>query len=149
MADHMSKESWHIHNICQRHVFITHVRESWHIHNIWQNTCRVHIFICVTLQHSYIWICELSFETCHTYEYVNSLLTHNIWQNIHNTWQNTCQKRVHESSHIHMCHTATFITYGRTHVKRELTYSYVWHVSFICVTCLVHMCDMSHSWEAS
>jgi len=27
-----------------------------------------------------------------------------------------------------------------------MSHSYVWHVSFICVTCLIHMCDMSHSY---
>ena len=33
----------------------------------------------------------------------------------------------------------------------DMTHSYVWHDSFICVTWLVHMCDMTHSyvWHAS
>jgi len=33
----------------------------------------------------------------------------------------------------------------------DMTHSYVWHDSFICVTCLIHMCDMPHShvWHAS
>jgi len=33
----------------------------------------------------------------------------------------------------------------------DMPHSYVWHASYICVTCLIHMCDMSHSyvWHAS
>ena len=27
-----------------------------------------------------------------------------------------------------------------------MPHSYVWHASFICVTCLIHMCDMPHSY---
>jgi len=27
----------------------------------------------------------------------------------------------------------------------DMTHSYVWHDSFICVTWLIHMCDMNHS----
>ena len=28
----------------------------------------------------------------------------------------------------------------------DMTHSYVWHDSFICVTWLIHMCDMTHSY---
>jgi len=33
----------------------------------------------------------------------------------------------------------------------DVAFSYVWHVSFICVTCRIHTCDMSHSyvWHVS
>jgi len=28
----------------------------------------------------------------------------------------------------------------------DMTHSYVWHDSFICVTWFIHMCDMIHSY---
>jgi len=31
----------------------------------------------------------------------------------------------------------------------DMTHSYVWHDSFICVTWLIHMCDMTHSYSLS
>ena len=33
----------------------------------------------------------------------------------------------------------------------DMTHSYMWHASFLCVTCLKSMCDMPHSyaWRAS
>ena len=31
-------------------------------------------------------------------------------------------------------------------VSRFMTHAYVWHDSFICVTWLIHMCDMTHAY---
>ena len=39
----------------------------------------------------------------------------------------------------------------RIHIHEDTPHSCVWHVSFTCVACLIHMCDMPHlyAWHAA
>ena len=54
------------------------------------------------------------------------------------------------TTHSHLTHSCMSLDVALIHVNHT-SHSYVWHVSFICVTCLIHTCrpsHMSHSYES-
>jgi len=56
----------------------------------------------------------------------------------------TSQQRVAPSCHTYECETR--IEWTRRIHMCDMTYSYVWHDVFICVTWRIHMCDMTYSY---
>jgi len=55
------------------------------------------------------------------------------------------RQRYSEIAHVvHECVTFICVTW-LIHIC-DMTHSYVWHDSFICVTWLIHMCDMTYSY---
>ena len=82
-------------------------------------------FICAT----WLIVAHMN-ESCRTYEWVMS----HIWMS--HEWYALIRQISNTLTHdvinlIHMC---------------DMTQSYVWHDSFICVTWRIHMCDMTHSY---
>ena len=74
-------------------------------------------------------------------------MTHShVSQVLHNSF--TCAISV--TWPIHMCHkcytTHSYTRYASFIQIRDMPSSYVRHASFICATCLIHMCDMPHSY---
>jgi len=61
-----------------------------------------------------------------------------IWRSLWRFWIT--------SSFIYVCHDDSFICVTWLIRMCDMTRSYVWHDSFICATWLVHICDMSHSY---
>ena len=53
----------------------------------------------------------------------------------------SCHRYEWVMSHIWMSH----VTYMNVMWRCDMTHSYVWHDSFICVIRLIHMCDMTNS----
>ena len=74
------------------------------------------------------------------------------WHDFIVTWlvhlhQCRCGVRVHvwHDSCLHVWHDSFVCVTWLLHIC-DMTHSYVWHDSFICVTWLIHMCDMTHSY---
>jgi len=80
-----------------------------------------HIYI-----HTYIYIYMYIYTHTNAYAWVG----HDSWLMTHDSWL--------------MCHANTNTYLHRTRrTARDMTRSYVWHGSFICVTWLVHIGDMT------
>jgi len=65
---------------------------------------------------------------------------------IHVTWRIHMCDMTHRAPHTHrrICHT--FLWWTVVPVLRDMTHSCVWHDSWICVPCLMHICAMIHSY---
>ena len=128
---------------------VTHIHDSCHTYEWVMSPA----YRAVPPQHptSHIRMSHVTFmnESCHTYKWVMS----HIYMS-HVTHMN-------ESCHLHIAQflliihpvaldVALFtVALGRatclSHL-RDMTHSYKWHDSFICVAWLIHMCDMTHSY---
>ena len=133
---------------------------TWRIHmcdmtqsHVWHDT-----FICVTRR---IYVCDMA----HSYAWSDSIICV-IWL-IHMC--DLAQSYVRNDTFICVTRYFHFFIFWTTHVKKKITYSYVWHDLFvfwhmcdmthsnawhdvfICVTWLIHMCDLTHSyvWHGS
>jgi len=76
-------------------------------------------------------------ESCHAYASVISGAMSHIWPQI---WLlHMC-----DMTHSYVWHDSFICVTWLIH-KRDMTHSYAWHYSFICMTWLTHMRDMTHS----
>ena len=89
---------------------------------------------------SHIWMSHVTHmsESCRTYEWVMS----HIWMSHVTHMNESCHTYEWVMSHIY----DSFICVTWLIQMCAMTHSYVWHDSFICVTWLIHMCDMTHSY---
>jgi len=81
----------------------------------------IHIYLCI---HIYIYI--------HTYTYMYIYLDKPL----------RSAGPTEDTRPLHDCRMWCLLRRSRC----NMTYSYVWHASFICVTWLIQMCDMTHSY---
>ena len=97
--------------------------------DVWYDslTCVTWLIHMCDMTHSYVWHdspwCSASPN--------EPLLSHSKWM-----------------SHVmHMCDMTRMTWHPYVwHDSHDVAHPYVWHDSFTCVTCLIHMCDMSHSY---
>jgi len=109
-----------------RHRRICCVTHLWHFmqaicqqSNVWHDS-----FICVT------WL----IHTCD--------LTHSIYV----TWHIHTYEWVGTDKFV-VSHTCGTLCRPYVNIQRcDMTHSYVWHDSFICMIWLIHMCDTTHSY---
>jgi len=180
-------QSWHTYEWVMSHIWMSHANlvclHMWHdsfacvTYSFIRVTCLIllvtwlihmshdsslHVIICVTwlihmcnMTHSYMWhdsfICVT--RLIHTCDVTHSYIRHDFGitreprQWLRATWlidmgdmtrSTVCKDYSYVWYHLFMCVTCLIYTCNMTHV-------YVWHDSFMCVTWLIHMCDMTHS----
>ena len=146
--------------------FVSHTRMSYSIKNCKKkesqnrHLCTVCIFCnwCIFAMHfaTHEWF-EFCFSGARTEGFSLTLLfTSLLSLRLDNTtWENDSRHMMNTSCHIWMSHVTYDSMIGfepRVHLVPwlihvcDMTPSCVWHALFMCVTCLIHMYDMTHSW---
>jgi len=122
-----------IHTYCNmlHDIYTTHMNEAHHTYIF--ETWLVHmcLYMC-DMPHSYVWRASFICVTC---------LIHMCGVYIFHTYI-----LQHVTRHIHYAYewgTSHIYIWDMTH---SYVFIYVWHASFICVTCLIHMCDVPDSY---
>ena len=123
-------------------------RYEWVMSHIWMRHVRDMNESC----HTYEWGMS---EICHTYEWFMShiRLRHITHTNaLYNPYE-WVMSHIHEwvlpytCTESHMNATYHTREWGAWHIRMcDMTHSYLWHASFICVTWLIHISDMPHSY---
>jgi len=82
-------------------------------------------------------------ESCHTYEWVMS----HIWRSHVTTFMYSCRiaQRSHVTTFMYSYHNTLSLNLGLQPSMCDMTHSYVWHDSFISVTWLIDVFDMTHT----
>jgi len=152
---------WFNHSVTSRHTYERVTSHVWMSHVKHLNEWR-HTYEWVT---SHTWMSHVTHmnESRHTYEWVTShiWMSHVPHMNESSHLMRVCEWVTHmNKSHIWMSHTYEWVTHMKeSHTKsnsqkldsslplvRACDMTYVWQDSFICVTWLVHMCDMTHAY---
>jgi len=167
MCDMTHSYVWHDSFICgMRPVHVWNVKLSCLHHD--KLTCVTWLIICVVrvdiTTNSFVWhdssyvssvstsrqthMCDMTLHMCRL------CLHHN--KHIRVTWLLICVVRDMTPHTCRSWHDSSYVSFVSTsqhthscdmtpHTCR-MTLSYVWHDSFICVTWLIYMCDMTHSY---
>ena len=155
---HMNKSQHMRTRVLSQHKASTHaVQTGSTTLSDWYESCHTYGWIM-----SHIWMSHVTpmNESCHTYEWVMSHLLMSHVTRMNESCSLISFMCVARLIHIiHMCgttrdswlkcacgmsHSCGTAHSHHSHVC-DMTHSYVWHDSFICVTWLTHMCDMTHS----
>ena len=57
------------------------------------------------------------------------------------------RRKQDRKTHLYRCYCCWWVWHNLvTHPMYDMSHSYVWHDSFLCVTWLIHMYDMTHSY---
>jgi len=123
MCDTIQSDVWHDSFICDEACLI-HMYDM----NNWYNTT-LYVFMVIICMIHFIPVLPCWYNTT---LYIFTDMTTIIYDSCHTceNWYNTTHSRVRHESFI----------------WQPMTYSYVWHDPFICVTRFCHMCDMTHSY---
>ena len=93
--------------------------------------------------HTYEW------DAGHTYEWVMPHMWRRLghWGGRHHVTHDSSEQESCEwvMSYSYVCHDSFMCVTWLIHMC-DMTHSCVWHDSFICVTWLIHVCDMTHSY---
>ena len=140
--------TWRIHTCDMTHSYVWHdsfIRATWLVHTCGR-WCWIRWSPCSA---SYVWRDSFIRVTwlLHSCDMTYSYVWHEPF--ICATWLlHTC-----DMTHSHVCQNSHLTRQGyggilNMHecVVSDMTHSYVWHDSFICVIWLLHMCDMTHSY---
>jgi len=131
--------TWLMHTSGLYDVIESRLTYEWDMSHIWMG----HVTRMNESGHTYarivphVWMCHATRmnESCHIYEWV---MTHNNNANIKLVSMDLLPSDLFKNgSFFDVIHDSIHI--------REITHSHVWHDSSICLTWLIHMCEMTHS----
>jgi len=138
-ADGLSVEVLELRSLHMGQISPFYMCVAWHnsIHVMWR------IFICVTWR---IFTCVARLNFCaekHSHLFFLKKITHFVWCDWllyvwHNMWHDSFSFVLHDSLFYFsaLC-VFMYVT---------MMYSHVWHDPFICISLLIGVCDVTHSW---